>query len=725
MAFAISYTYKVIDQASKTLAKIEKQFEKTQAAAKKVSETSYVEKTASKTNGALSNVDSVIAKEKAREQIRTQARVAQMAERANERAAIMAERAQERAAIASEKMAARSRERLAKAEAEMLRRKQRYLDQKKKAEEVSGTDLLARGVALYGLARTFAAPISAAIEFESAMADVKKVVDFPTPQAFSEMERDIKELARTIPITHEGFARIIAEAGQADIPRQELKGFARDAAMVAVAFDISADSAGDMLAKWRTSFKMTQQETMRLVDQVNYLGNTTAAGAVPVANIVTRVGALGEIAHVTQAQLAAMATTLASANVQEEIAATGIKNFLVTLNLGAAASKTQAKAFKSLGLSAVGVAKAMSSDAMGTSLDIIERIKKLPESQKLSVIESLFGRESILPISTLITNTDGLRSNLEKVRNELLYSGSAVKEFEARSKTTENTLILLGNAFREIKINLGSVMLPVVSVAARALAKLSSVVATATEKYPILATLVYSAAGAFIALQAALLIAKAAQFAFNIEVMKNPYVLAAMAIATLVIGLAVLAAKYEEIGNVFREFSTPLKDMSSAIFQMTSPLRDIGIALGIVDEKTESTAGAIKLLATVLRATMTPLYAFFRILSGTAGVISSGFSAESLRNFGNIQTDIASFATGQNIKKIIAEKVLGKEAFGPPSPSLQTPPNAQAPMAAANQNNKSMIDLGISILGNKEVVQGVSVKQVDRGNLGVNAAVRP
>ena len=58
-----------------------------------------------------------------------------------------------------------------------------------------------------------------AIEFESVMADVRKVVDFETPKQFKEMGQDIINLSLKIPMAAEGLARIFADGGQSGIAR--------------------------------------------------------------------------------------------------------------------------------------------------------------------------------------------------------------------------------------------------------------------------------------------------------------------------------------------------------------------------------------------------------------------------------------------------------------------------------------------------------------------------
>ena len=82
----------------------------------------------------------------------------------------------------------------------------------------------------------FAKPMADAVEFESAMADVKKVVDFDTPQQFKEMGQDVMVLSQRIPLATEGLAAIVAAGGQSGIAKAELISFAESAAKMGVVF---------------------------------------------------------------------------------------------------------------------------------------------------------------------------------------------------------------------------------------------------------------------------------------------------------------------------------------------------------------------------------------------------------------------------------------------------------------------------------------------------------
>ena len=66
-------------------------------------------------------------------------------------------------------------------------------------------------------------------------------------------------------------------------------------------------------------------------DKINYLGNTGPANAKKISDIVTRIGPLGGVAGVASGEIAAMGATIAGMGVESEIAATGIKNFMLFL----------------------------------------------------------------------------------------------------------------------------------------------------------------------------------------------------------------------------------------------------------------------------------------------------------------------------------------------------------------------------------------------------------
>lgn len=417
-----------------------------------------------------------------------------------------------------------------------------------------------------------------AIQFESVMADVKKVVDFDTPEQFKAMSGDILKLSTELPMAAEGIAQIVAAGGQSGIAREDLLSFAESATKMGIAFDITADQAGDMMAKWRTAFKMNQEEVVALADKVNYLGNTTAASAPLISEVVTRIGPLGEVGGVASGEIAALGASIVGTGTSSEIAATGIKNLILGMSAGAGATKSQAAAFASLGMTAEDVASRMQVDAKGAIIDVMKAIQALDADKQAATLQDLFGKESIGAIAPLLGNLENLQENFDKVADATKYAGSMEQEYAARSQTTESQIQLAKNTLDAVAVTIGSALLPAVGQVFASIAPvLTSIAEWASRNEELvviiagvaagIAALIVTIAGMTLIVQGAALayasfqlaaefvkglqlatkIATAAQWAWNAAMTANPIGIVIMAIAALIGILYVLYTHFEEV----------------------------------------------------------------------------------------------------------------------------------------------------------------------------------
>lgn len=464
------------------------------------------------------------------------------------------------------------------------------------------------------------APVKAAIEFESVMADVRKVVDFDTPEQFKAMGKDILTLSTRIPMAANGLAQIVAAGGQAGIARDELINFAESAAKMGVAFDITAEEAGQIMAEWRSAFKMNQEEVNKLADQINYLGNTTAASAPKISEVVRRIGPLGKVGGAAAGEIAALGATMVSAGISEEVAATGIKNLILGMVAGEGATKSQAAAFEELGLNAKSMAKMMQKDAKGAILKVLQALQKLPEYKRAAVLQDLFGKESIGAIAPLLTNLDALEENFKKVGDATQYAGSMQKEFEARSDTTENSLILLKNRTAALGVSLGDILLPNLNKLADIVGKGVDWVQKLSEKYPGLtgsivtgtaavlgfsiaftglgyvASIILSPFAKFYAwatkIELGTKLAAAAQWLWNAALSANPITLVVVALAGLALGLYILYQRSEKARKVMNALWDGLKNgAASAINWVVDQLNFLIIKLNALIDKINKIPG--------------------------------------------------------------------------------------------------------------------------------------
>lgn len=399
------------------------------------------------------------------------------------------------------------------------------------------------------LAAPFVVGAKAAIEFESAMADVRKVVDFDNPGQFKEMGDDITKMSERLPMAANDIAKIVAAGGQSGIARGELLAFAQDAVKMGIAFDQTAEESGDMMAKWRTSFKMTQAQVVGLADKINYLGNTGPANARQISDIVTRVGPLGEVAGVASGQIAAMGATMAGVGVEQEVAATGIKNFMLALTKGGAATKSQAQAFKALRLDSKQVAAGMQKDAQGTMLGVLKRIAAVDAAKRPALLTNLFGSESIAAIAPLLTNLGLLESNLKKTGDATQYAGSMEQEYDARAATTENNLTLLRNGFKRVGMALGNAFLPAINAVLDAIRPLVSKIGDFIRDNPALVQGVAAAGVAFTALRVGIIAATVATKLLSLAMRATPIGIIVSLIAAAV---GIIVANWGTIAPFFQ-----------------------------------------------------------------------------------------------------------------------------------------------------------------------------
>ena len=357
------------------------------------------------------------------------------------------------------------------------------------------------GTAVAGAA--LALPIKAAIDFESKMADVKKVVNFDTPQQFKAMSSDILKLSTVIPMSAEGLGDIVAAAGQAGIAREELLEFTSDAAKMGVAFDMAGAEAGSAMTGLRTLFKLNQDQVVRLGDAYNHLSNNMDATARDMLNIANRAGASAELFGLSGEQVGALGATFLALKTQPEVAATGINSMLLKLQAADKQGPKFQQALAGIGMSAQGLKDAIEQDAQGALLGFLEAVESSDDVS--GTLFDLFGLEYTDDMTKLVGGLDLYRKSLGLVADETKFADSMQKEYEARSKTTANELELMKNRMYRLGVTVGSVTLPALGKMTKWAGKAVDWMADLAEGYPTLTAGVVGLTTATLGLTVALL----------------------------------------------------------------------------------------------------------------------------------------------------------------------------------------------------------------------------
>ena len=307
-----------------------------------------------------------------------------------------------------------------------------------------------------------------AIKFESAMADVKKVVDFKSPEGFANLSKDILNLTRTLPMTAEELAAITASGGQLGVAEEDLKDFTTTIAKMSVAFDMSAEESGDAMAKLANVYKIPIKDIGNLGDAINELSNSSPAKASDIVSTLGRIGGVAKQFGLTENAAAALSNSFISLGKAPEVAGTAINGMLTKLMTADKGGKKFQAALKSMGLNAKDLKKAIGQDAQGALTSFLKQIQKLPKEKQMGALVDLFGLEYADDVAVLAGNVEVLENSLKTLQDtdssgKASYLGSMEKEFSARAATTENGLQLLKNSVSEFWTALGVKLLPVIN----------------------------------------------------------------------------------------------------------------------------------------------------------------------------------------------------------------------------------------------------------------------
>jgi TP901 family phage tail tape measure protein len=333
-----------------------------------------------------------------------------------------------------------------------------------------------------------AAPVKLAIDYESAMADVKKVTNFDAP-GFKRFSDDMLTLSTRIPMTAEGLAKIAGAAGQAGIAESELLRFTEDAAKMAVAFDITAEEAGSAMTGLRTNFKLNQDGVISLGDAFNHMANNMDAKAGELVNFANRVGGTAGIYRFTGQQVGALGAAFVATKTPVEVAARATNSLMMKLGNAATLGKDAQAAFQRLGFSGKGMSEAFKKDAQGSMLMFLEAVKK--SNDPMRELNAIMGEGFADEIAKLVGGLDEYKKALGLVADQSAYAGSMANEYEVRATTTANSLELLKNATSRLGIILGSTVLPGITAAANATVGFLEPVAQLAAAFPGVTTAIF------------------------------------------------------------------------------------------------------------------------------------------------------------------------------------------------------------------------------------------
>lgn len=301
-------------------------------------------------------------------------------------------------------------------------------------------------------------------------------------QNYSDMENYIQRLSMDIPRTTEQISTISAALGQSgkDVTEQTKTDILRDTAVAATAMDLDDKTAGDYMAKWEVSFTKRDKngnkvldengnavhwdhdDVMRLMNQINYLGENNATTAAEIAFSVNKSASIGQLAGVDPSTTAAIVTAMQASGVDTDRTGTTVSRIYTNISKGSSATKAQQEMWEELGFSATGVAKSMQENGTETLKQVFKAINQMPDERKIAALNTLFNQWAVEGSAKVTNNLSLLETTLSQISDENYdaYKNSMQREFDINTGTQESLGTMRDNAKTVLMQDLGDSFLP-------------------------------------------------------------------------------------------------------------------------------------------------------------------------------------------------------------------------------------------------------------------------
>ena len=392
----------------------------------------------------------------------------------------------------------------------------------------------------------------AAMQFESAMAGVKKTVD-GSPEQIQALSTQIKQLSIELGLSSEAVADIAAQGGQLGIPIEKLGEFTEMAGKMSVAFGISADDAAQSAAELANVFGISMLDVEALGDAINTLGNNTAATEPDIVNAMVRIGGTAKQFGLAEEQAAALTAAFIALGKTPEVAATAVNGLLTKLQTAQVQGKGFQEALDGIGLSGDKLAEDIAANPQAALSDFLQTLSTLDDQQRAIATFKLFGQEYSDDVNLLVGSLGTYNEALGLTADKSATAGAMQTEFEAQMSTSEAATARAEAALAALTQTLGQYLLPVISATADGVAGIAGAVNSFAESFPMLTQLVVLVAGAqvgMVALKSTMALAGAAGISAGASIS------AGMARAnTSILGANVaagsLAARLTSLGGLF------------------------------------------------------------------------------------------------------------------------------------------------------------------------------
>ena len=313
----------------------------------------------------------------------------------------------------------------------------------------------ALGGALVGSAQSAAA-------WQTSMTGVAKTTGLGGAD-LAELSDQLLTMSTNMPVAASGLAEIAQAGGSLGIAKEELAGFTEVAAQMGVGFEMSAEQAATAGAKILNAFgqEMDTENLRSLGSVVNAMGDSFAATEPQVLDFLNRASFLNTTMGQSIPQVAALGTTLVSAGMEAEVAATGIKSAINMLTSETSKKGGMDNWAKLMGTDVDTLKGKIAEDLNGTLIETANVIAGMADpTERFQAAVAAAGTEGAPALLKLAGAGEDYAKALGMSNSEWENATSLQKTYDAQMSTVTSQWTIFTNTLSMASTSLGTGLLP-------------------------------------------------------------------------------------------------------------------------------------------------------------------------------------------------------------------------------------------------------------------------
>lgn len=317
----------------------------------------------------------------------------------------------------------------------------------------------ASAAALGGIAKT-------AIDFESAWTGVTKTVD-GTDEELAQVREGILKLASATGTSSSEIAGVAEAAGQLGVGVKDVTEFTETMVRLGDSTNLAAGDAATAIAQFYNIMNQDLSTVDRFGAALVDLGNNSATSESKIMDMASRIAGSASQIGLTSQQVLALATSLSSVGIEAEMGGSAISTIMTNIDKEVALNGKHLKTWASTaGMSSKEFKKAWETDTMSAIQAVVKGMGEVKdEGGNLNVLLEELGVKNIRQTDTMkrLSNASNLLTNSLQIANNAWEQNSALAtESDKRYNTTAAKLGQVKETLKEVAIDLGEVMLPII-----------------------------------------------------------------------------------------------------------------------------------------------------------------------------------------------------------------------------------------------------------------------